>query len=462
PEDREAGLPAVALETAAREGRFEKEGWRVRKDGNRFWANVIIDPIRDETGTLIGFAKITRDITERREAEAALEQARAEALQSQKLAAVAQLASGIAHDFNNLLTVVMGNLDLLKRAREERRPRLIDNALHAVEEARKLTTKLLGFSRRQPLFPEPVDLNAMVAGMDDMLNQSLRGDIRLELDLSPDLWPVEIDRSQFQVALINLAVNARDAMPKGGVFRVRTENTSLQDGARAAVAVRVTDTGTGIPADVLSQVFEPFFTTKEVGEGTGLGLAQVHGFAEQSGGSVTIESQVGHGTTITLYLPKSEAQPKPQVDPGEAPPVEVRPLHILLVEDNAQVAEIAGSMLTERGHTIVRAANADEALECLRQGETFDLVFSDLVMPGKLDGLDLARSVRTNWPSVPVLLATGYSHVASRATGEGFTLLTKPYRPEGLITAIHQAIAAHASPSNVVPLPRSSTGGAAA
>jgi CheY-like chemotaxis protein len=257
-------------------------------------------------------------------------------------------------------------------------------------------------------------------------------------------------------------VNARDAMPKGGVFRVRTENTSLQDGARAAVAVRVTDTGTGIPADVLSQVFEPFFTTKEVGEGTGLGLAQVHGFAEQSGGSVTIESQVGHGTTITLYLPKSEAQPKPQVDPGEAPPVEVRPLHILLVEDNAQVAEIAGSMLTERGHTIVRAANADEALECLRQGETFDLVFSDLVMPGKLDGLDLARSVRTNWPSVPVLLATGYSHVASRATGEGFTLLTKPYRPEGLITAIHQAIAAHASPSNVVPLPRSSTGGAAA
>jgi signal transduction histidine kinase len=229
---------------AAREGRFEREGWRLRKDGTRFWANVIIDPIRDDTGTLIGYAKVTRDITEKREAEAALEAARAEAHQSQKLAAVAQLASGIAHDFNNLLTVVMGNLDLLKRAREERRPRLIDNALHAVEEARKLTSKLLGFSRRQPLFPEAVDLNAMIAGMDDMLAQSLRGDIRLELDLAPDLWPVQIDRSQLQVALINLAVNARDAMPKGGVFRVRTSN-AFRDGETVAVAA--TDTGSGIP-----------------------------------------------------------------------------------------------------------------------------------------------------------------------------------------------------------------------
>jgi PAS domain S-box-containing protein len=457
-EDRAAGLPATALAVAAREGRFEREGWRLRKDGTRFWANVIIDPIRDDTGTLIGYAKVTRDITEKREAEAALEAARAEAHQSQKLAAVAQLASGIAHDFNNLLTVVMGNLDLLKRAREERRPRLIDNALHAVEEARKLTSKLLGFSRRQPLFPEAVDLNAMIAGMDDMLAQSLRGDIRLELDLAPDLWPVQIDRSQLQVALINLAVNARDAMPKGGVFRVRTSN-AFRDGETVAVAA--TDTGSGIPPEVISQVFEPFFTTKGVGQGTGLGLAQVHGFAEQSGGAVTIESEVGHGTTITLYLPKSEAAPQPRADAGEAPHQDVHPLHILLVEDNAQVAEIAGSMLTERGHTITWAADADAALARLQGGDRFDLVFSDLVMPGQLDGLDLARSVRAKWPRLPVLLATGYSQVASRAAGEGFTLLTKPYRPEALLAAIQQSTASP-SPANVVSLPRSSNGGTAA
>src|SRR4051812_5814706 len=269
PEDRAAGLPKVALETAAREGRFEREGWRVRKDGSYFWSNVIIDPIRNEQGELLGYAKITRDITERKAAQEALEAARAEAHQSQKMAAIAQLASGIAHDFNNLLTVVMGNLDMLKRAKEERRPRLIDNALHAVEQARKLTSRLLVFSRRQALLPEPVDLNSMIAGMDDMLTQSLRGDIRLEFDLSEKLWPVVIDPSQLQIALINLAVNARDAMPKGGVFRLKAENTVHRSGQiSAAVAISATDTGVGIPSETLSQVFEPFFTTKEVGSGT--------------------------------------------------------------------------------------------------------------------------------------------------------------------------------------------------
>src|SRR5918995_6131892 len=204
-EDREGGWLRQALETAAREGRFEKEGWRVRKDGTRFFANVVIDAIRDEQGHLIGFAKITRDITERQAAQNELEKARAETHQTQKLAAIAQLASGIAHDFNNLLTVIMGNLDMLKRAREERRPKLIENALNAVEQARRLTGRLLAFSRRQTLSPEPVDLNSMIAGMDDMLAQSLRGNIRLELDLAEKTWPVEVDPTQLQIALINIA-----------------------------------------------------------------------------------------------------------------------------------------------------------------------------------------------------------------------------------------------------------------
>ena len=233
PEDRDAGLPTQALDTAAREGRYEKEGWRVRKDGSRFFANVVIDPIRDEQRPPHWLRQGHPRHQRAQAAEEALEKARAEAHQAQKMAAIAQLSSGIAHDFNNLLTVVMGNLDMLKRAKEERRPRLIDNALHAVEQARKLTGRLLAFSRRQTLFPEPVDLKGMIAGMDDMLTQSLRGDIRLDLDLPEQVWPVEVDPTQLQIALINIAANARDAMPKGGTFRVKIENTVLRQGETA-------------------------------------------------------------------------------------------------------------------------------------------------------------------------------------------------------------------------------------
>jgi PAS domain S-box-containing protein len=459
PEDREAGLPTKALATAARVGRYEKEGWRVRKDGTRFFANVVIDAIFNEQGTLIGFAKVTRDITERRAAQEALESARTEAHQAQKMAAIAQLSSGIAHDFNNLLTVVMGNLDMLKRAREDRRPTLIDNALHAVEQARKLTGKLLAFSRRQTLFPEAVDLNSMIAGMDDMLVQSLRGDIRLEFDLAERIWPVEIDASQLQIALINIAVNARDAMPKGGSFRVKTENTVLRNGRlREAVAISLTDTGVGIPEETLSQVFEPFFTTKEVGHGTGLGLAQVYGFAQQSGGTVDIRSEVGRGTTVTLYLPKGKAPALKAEPTADGRSAQSRPLRILLVEDNPQVAEVVTSLLAERGHSVTHAENADEALGMLEAGVTFDLVFSDLVMPGERDGLDLARVVRERWPELPLLLATGYSDAANRATQEGFTLLIKPYPPSTLLSVLQQATmeAPASGSSNVIPLTRTS------
>jgi PAS domain S-box-containing protein len=457
PEDRSAGLPMLALDTAAREGRYEKEGWRVRKDGTRFFAHVVIDPIRDERGTLIGFAKITRDITERRKADEALEKARSDAHQAQKMAAVAQLSSGIAHDFNNLLTVVMGNLDMLKRAKEDRRARLIDNALNAVEQARKLTGKLLAFSRRQTLVPESVDLTGMIVGMDDMLAQSLRGNIRLELDLAEKTWPVEVDPTQLQIALINVAVNARDAMPKGGTFHVKTENTVLRHGPlREAVAISLTDTGIGIPADVLSQVFEPFFTTKEVGQGTGLGLAQVYGFAQQSDGTVDIRSEVGRGTTVTLYLPRGRNAAKGAEPAGEVPLTQGGPLRVLLVEDNPQVAEVAGSLLIERGHSVTHAGNSDEALRKLTAGSSYDLVFSDLVMPGERDGLDLARMIRERWPHLPVLLATGYSDAASRSRDEGFPLIMKPYQPGALVTAIQQATAGlkPSAQSNVIPLAR--------
>ncbi|WP_046861829.1 hybrid sensor histidine kinase/response regulator [Microvirga massiliensis] len=459
PEDLEAGLPAKALETSSREGRYEKEGWRVRKDGTRFWANVVIDAIRDEEGNLLGFAKVTRDITERRTSQEALEQARVAAHHAQKMEAIAQLTAGIAHDFNNLLTVVMGNLDMLKRAKEDRRPRLIDNALHAVGQARKLTQQLLAFSRRQTLFPEIIELNGMVAGMDDMLAQSLREDVKIELDLADDLWPVEIDASQLQIALINLAANARDAMPKGGTFKIKTENSARRRGGmEEAVALSVTDTGVGIPGDVLSQVFEPFFTTKEVGKGTGLGLAQVYGFAQQSGGSADIRSEVGRGTTVTLYLPRAKVPAeKCERRNSAAPAATDRSLRILLVEDNPHVADVASALLGEHGHRITRAGSADAALAILESKQVFDLVFSDLVMPGKNDGLDLARTIRTKWPALPVLLATGYSEAEGRAVEEAIPLIKKPYLPNALMAAVQRVTSPEYEArraSNVIPLVR--------
>jgi CheY-like chemotaxis protein len=370
--------------------------------------------------------------------------------------ALGALTGGIAHDFNNLLTVVMGNLDLLRRAKEERKPRLIDNALQAVEQGRKLTQQLLAFGRRQPVKPEVISLKALIVGMDDMLAQSLRGDIRLEFDLADDLWPVEVDPAQLQAALINVAANARDAMPKGGTLTLKAENTVLQDGERVeGIAVSITDTGQGMPREVLARVFEPFFTTKEVGKGTGLGLAQVYGFAQQAGGSVDIRSEEGRGTTVTLYLPRARTEVVSEARDAAVREGIVCPRHILLVDDNAQVAEVATAILTEQGHQVTYAGNADEALTKLETSQAFDLVFSDLVMPGERNGLDLARTVRERWPTLPVLLATGYSDAANRATQEGFTLVTKPYTPDTL----SRAVAELSSPGealrteNVIPFP---------
>ncbi|AWN42943.1 hybrid sensor histidine kinase/response regulator [Methylobacterium durans] len=438
--DRAAGLPARALETALREGKYEAEGWRLRKDGSRFWASVVIDAIRNEMGALVGYAKVTRDITERRSAQQALEKTRAALFQAQKMEALGGLSSGVAHDFNNLLTVVLGNLDLLRRAPEERRARLIDNAVQAVEQGRRLTQQLLTFGRRHVVLPEVVDVNRLILGMDDMLKQSLRGDIHLVFDLAEGVWPVEVDPSQLQIALINLAVNARDAMPEGGRFRIRTENaTGPEAGAAASVEIAVSDTGHGMPPDVLARAFEPFFSTKDVGKGTGLGLPQVYGFAQQAHGSVRAASEVGHGTTFTIALPRTDA-PATDAEIGAPRPDEMRrPLHILLVEDNPHIAEVAVSVIHERGHAVVSTASAPEALQVLAAGQRFDLVLSDLVMPGGMNGFDLARQVRRRWPDLPILLATGYSDQAEKAIKDGFPLISKPYQPAALLVAIEKA-----------------------
>src|SRR5712671_680871 len=307
-DDRQKGLPRTALATAERTGKYEAEGWRCCKDGTTFMANVVINTIRDASGRLLGFAKITRDITEKKAAEEQLRQA-------QKMEAVGQLTGGVAHDFNNLLTVIMGNLENLDRILPPDQPskRMIAAALRGASRAAMLTHRLLAFSRRQPLAPEVLSVNKLVAGMSDLMRRTLGEAILIEAVLAGGLWPALAGANQLENALINLAINARDAMPDGGKLTIETANTHLDDAyARMHddvkpgqyVGIFVTDTGIGMSADISSQVFDPFFTTKEIGQGTGLGLSQVYGFIKQSGGHVKIYSEVGEGTTVKLYLPR--------------------------------------------------------------------------------------------------------------------------------------------------------------
>lgn len=408
---------------------------------------TVLVPLLDGQGQVTKIFVTSIDLTEQRRMEEQLRQAH-------RLEAVGQLTGGIAHDFNNLLTVVMGNLDMLRRAKPDRAPRLIDNAINAVEHGRKLTSQLLAFSRRQPLKPEVVDLKGLIGGMGDMLAQSLRGDITLEIDFAEDLWPVEVDPAQLQAVLIKLAANARDAMPKGGKFKIGVRNTiSYNEGPAEFVSIEVSDTGTGIAPEDIQKVFEPFFTTKPVGRGTGLGLAQVYGFVQQSGGLIDIKSEVGRGTTVTLLLKRTYKDRNEGVSEKDAVPVtSLAASRILVVEDNSQVAESAMALLREQGHQVEHCASAPDALQFLERDAGFDVIFSDLVMPGGMDGLDLARTVRERWPAIPILLATGYSDSVERAAKEGFPILSKPYHPTELERELRRLLSQVGSGSNVLPL----------
>ncbi len=313
-DERAAGQPAAALHTAAAEGRFESEGWRVRKDGTQFWANVVIDPIRNAQGELSGFAKVTRDVTEKRDAQLALERAREALFQSQKLDAIGQLTGGVAHDFNNLLMVVLSSLELLKRRLpdDEKSRRLIDNAMQGARRGVTLTKRMLAFARRQQLDPVAVDVPALVGGMHDLLARSLGPTIRIELDFEPAILPVFVDPNQLELAVLNLAVNARDAMPQGGVLGISARLEAVAEpGSKLApgeyVCLSITDTGSGMSEETLAHAAEPFFTTKGVGKGTGLGLPMVHGLAAQSGGRFALRSAEGRGTTAELWLPVAPA-----------------------------------------------------------------------------------------------------------------------------------------------------------
>jgi PAS domain S-box-containing protein len=458
-EDRKSGVPARALETAAREGRYEAEGLRVRKDGSTFQALVVIDRILSDNGELLGFAKVTRDVTERVEAQRLLKEAQQQLAVSQKMEAVGQLSGGIAHDFNNLLMIVLGNLEtvqrLVKSAREPNAniQRALGNATRGAQRAAALTSRLLAFSRRQPLDPKSLDVNKFLAGAADFMQRSLGETIEVEAVGSAGLWQIEADPNQLEAALVNLAINARDAMPGGGKVTLDATNVYADERYCRAnpellpgqyVLICVSDTGSGMPPDVLSRAFEPFFTTKEIGHGTGLGLSQVYGFVRQSGGHVKIYSEVDQGTTVKIYLPRysrevDEEEETPAEVPGESEQGEV----ILVVEDDDDLRSYVSDVLRGLGYHVLSCADAKTAVPILEQAATrIDLLLTDVVMPG-MNGRELGKQAQKIRPALRVLYMTGYSRNAVVHHGrldEGVDLLQKPISQSVLAARVRDVL----------------------
>jgi PAS domain S-box-containing protein len=438
--DQAAGRPARALQQAVEHGRYEEEGWRVRKDGTLFWASVIIDPIRDDEQRLVGFAKITRDISERREAQLAMEKIQRQLAESQKLDALGQLTGGVAHDFNNLLMVITGSLHMLKKSAGND-PKLL-RAAQAIETATSrgaaLTRQLLTFARRQSVHPQTINLTEQIYSVREVLDTGTGSAVELHIDVEDEIWPITVDPAEFETALVNLVINARDAMPQGGSVTIRARNIFIDDGERKGdhVAITVADTGVGIPPDIVAKVFDPFFTTKPIGKGTGLGLSQVHGFAHQAGGTVAVESELGSGTSFTICLPRSALV---TASPDETVPSAIGSGTVLLVEDNPDVATASIGLLEQLGYSVRWVSDAESALEEIER-DGIDLVFSDIVMPGTMDGLGLARAIKEKHPDLPILLASGYSDAAQNARSE-FPILRKPYQIHELNQALSQLVA---------------------
>ena len=445
PEDIAAGGPELALTTARETGRFEQEGIRVRKDGTRFMANIVIDAMRNDMGELIGFAKVTRDITERQRAAELLARTNAELQHSQKMEAIGRLTGGIAHDFNNLLMAITGSLELVRTRipQEPATARLIDNAMQAALRGASLTQRMLAFARKQALAPETLGLAGLVDDMLDLLSRSLGPSIEIVTDFPPDLPAVLIDANQLELAILNLAVNSKDAMPDGGTLRVAAREQHVTDRPDLApghyVSLSITDNGTGMDAETLAHATEPFFTTKGVGKGTGLGLAMVRGLTEQSGGTTTLESRVGGGTTVTLWVPVSEATIVTQPTAASAPAAEIRPrkLRVLVVDDDFLVAMNTSTMLEDLGHEVVEVHSGAQALEAIDRDGAFDLMLTDQAMP-QMTGTSLIAAARERHPGLKVVLATGYAELPPGS--EGIPRLGKPFFSSDLERIVSQTI----------------------
>ncbi|VVN10830.1 Sensor histidine kinase RcsC [Pseudomonas fluorescens] len=441
PEDREAGEPQRTLDSAVREGRFEHKGWRVRKDGTRFMAHVVVDPIWGETGTLLGFAKITRDITEATLAQQTLEKTREALFQAQKMQAIGQLSGGIAHDFNNLLTVILGNLEIVRKrvGDDPRITRLLDNATQGAQRGVSLTQRMLAFARRQELKTEAVDIPQLILGISGLLRSSLGPSVVLETRFPPALEAVIADVNQLELAVLNLATNARDAMPHGGKITIsaKTEEASAQPQlpleSGRYVCLSVIDTGEGMDESTLAKAMDPFFTTKGVGKGTGLGLSMVHGFIEQSGGRFILKSQKEQGTIAELWLPVSTRDARTTSAAQDVAPPVPR-LCVMVVDDDSLVLTSTCLLLEDLGHRVISAVSAAHALKVLDSDQAVDLVITDMAMP-QMDGAQLAQEIRNLKPDLPIILATGY---AERLEGFATRLprLSKPFTQLNLVEII--------------------------
>lgn len=448
--DRESGEPQRALETAAREGRFEREALRVRKDGSQFWAHVIIDAIREPDGTLVGYAKITRDITERVNAQRELEKAREQLFHAQKMEAIGQLTGGVAHDFNNLLMAVLGSLELLRKRLPTDDPKLtqlLDNAELGAERGRSLIQRMLAFARRQTLELKPVDIGALLENMRELVSRTLGPHVIVAIEVPADLPMATTDANQIETAILNLAVNSRDAMPdNGGTITISAEEATppselaLPRGRYVSLSVK--DTGVGMDASTLERAAEPFFTTKGVGKGSGLGLSMVHGLAEQSGGRLSLASRPGQGTTVTLWLPAStreDVEAEARKAPAAAAPEQAgsRSLVIVAVDDDPLVLMNTTAMLEDMGHTVIDALSGPEALSKLGSADKVDLVITDHAMPA-MTGSQLAQQIRERWPELPVVLATGYAELPAGGNQE-LPKLSKPFSQAELAKAVDRA-----------------------
>ncbi|WP_246665011.1 PAS domain-containing hybrid sensor histidine kinase/response regulator [Neorhizobium sp. P12A] len=440
-EDRTAGLPALALQAAEHEGRFEREGWRLRKDGTRFWANVIIDPIRNAEGELIGFAKITRDISDKRAAQEAI-------FQAQKMEAVGQLTGGLAHDFNNLLMAILGSLEIAKkRAVRPDVADLIENAIQGAQRGATLTQRLLAFSRRQELQLVPVDVGGLVGGMTELMRRTIGPEVVITTHFPPDLPRACTDANQLESALLNLVVNARDAMPGGGEVIVAAERKSVQasEGTMLLpgeyVCLSVRDQGEGMDAETLVNATTPFFTTKGVGKGTGLGLPMVHGLMAQSGGHLVLKSAPGEGTTAELWLPVAH-----EID--VAPAAFVPEMHVdapltsmtvLVVDDDPLVLMNTVLLLEDLGMQTIQASSAQEALAILASGDLPGVVVTDHAMP-KMTGAQLCQEINVRYPALPIVLATGYAELPDGVGDLGDVVrLSKPFSQAQLSRALAEA-----------------------
>jgi len=447
-EDKASNEPQKALAAARADRRFEKEGWRVRKDGTRFLANIILDAIYDESGEILGFAKVTRDITAAKQNQQALEKAREALFQAQKMDAIGRLTGGVAHDFNNLLMAILGSLELLRKRLPDdvRSLSLLDNAVLGAQRGASLTQRLLAFARRQEMKHDPIDLQELVKGMTDLLEGSLGS--RIEIQTIFPLKPAVIasDPNQLELAILNLVVNARDAMPEGGTITIAAKDRLVKPdevpglAAGRYVCLSIADTGEGMDEKTLQRAAEPFFTTKGAGKGTGLGLPMAQGVAEQSGGRLTIESAKGTGTTIGLWLPAVDVE-KPLLLPSE--PVKLlaerppRSAKVLTVDDDFLVLRNTVLMLEDLGHQVLEASSGAEALKLLAANTGVELVITDQNMPG-MTGLQLAKQIRQKWANIKVVLATGYAELPA-GEGEDLKRLSKPFTQAMLGAVVSEA-----------------------